>query len=199
VKRKLSTIVIVLLVAFSNCNSSCNKGGGNGGGGGNPNPPNPPAPPTDINYWVTKSDQTALLFKQTAPLVFGTNSNSNPTIEVDSTVTYQTVDGFGYTLTGGSADLIHALGTTQRQQLLQELFSSDENAIGVSYLRISIGASDLSSSVFSYNDLPTGQTDPNLLQFSIAREEQTLIPVLQQILAINPNIKTLVAAHMDEG
>lgn len=190
-KRKLSAIAITLLVAFSNCNSSCNKGGGGGGGNPNPDPPNPPTPASDINYWITKSDQTALLTKQAAPLVFGTNDNSNPVIEVDSTVTYQTVDGFGYTLTGGSADLIHALGTTQRQQLLQELFSNDENAIGVSYLRISIGASDLSSNVFSYNDLLTGQTDPDLLQFSIAREEQTLIPVLQQILAINPNIKIM--------
>jgi glucosylceramidase len=193
VKRKITSFAIAMLIVFSNCNSSCNKGG-NGGGGGNPNPPNPPNPPTpvsDVEYWMTKSDQTALLSKQTAPLLFGTNSNSNVVIEVDSTTTYQTVDGFGYTLTGGSADLIHALGTTQRQQLLQELFSNDENGIGVSYLRISIGASDLSSSVFSYNDMMAGQTDPNLLQFSIAREEQTLIPVLQQILTINPNIKIM--------
>lgn len=192
-KRKLGTIAVALLVALSNCYSSCNKGG-SGGGGGNPNPPGPPNPPTpvsDVEYWITKSDQTALLAKQTSPLVFGTSSNSNLVIEVDSTTSYQTIDGFGYTLTGGSADLVYALGATQRQQLLQELFSKDDNAIGVSYLRISIGASDLSSSVFSYNDLMAGQTDPNLLQFSIAREEQTLIPVLQQILAINPNIKIM--------
>lgn len=188
----MSTVAIVMLIAFTNCNSGCNKGGG-GGGGNNPPNPNPPNPPvqTDVEHWVTKSDQTALLSKQSAPLVFGTVSNSNAVIEVDSTTTYQTIDGFGYTLTGGSADLIYAMNTSARQQLLQELFSADDNAIRVNYLRVSIGASDLSSSVFSYNDLPTGQTDPNLLQFSLSKEEATLIPLLKEILLINPNIKIL--------
>jgi glucosylceramidase len=75
--------------------------------------------------------------------------------------------------------------------LLEELFGTGENSIAVSYLRISIGASDLNASVFSYDDLPAGQTDVNLNNFSLSQDTLDLIPILKQILTINPNIKIL--------
>jgi glucosylceramidase len=52
-----------------------------------------------------------------------------------------------------------------RKQLLQELFGNQESGIQISYLRISLGASDLSSTVYTYNDLPIGQIDESLQQF----------------------------------
>ncbi|MES2881733.1 MAG: glycoside hydrolase family 30 beta sandwich domain-containing protein, partial [Bacteroidota bacterium] len=119
------------------------------------------------------------------------STNANATIEVDSSQRFQTVDGFGYSLTGGSAWLINKLSATDKNALLQELFGKNENSIGISYLRISIGASDLDAEVFSYNDLPGGQTDPTLAQFSLSKDTVDLIPVLKQILAINPNIKIM--------
>jgi glucosylceramidase len=110
---------------------------------------------------------------------------------VDDTKRFQTMDGFGYTLTGGSAQLLARMNNADRAQLLQELFATDQNNIGVSYLRISIGASDLSDHVFTYNDMPAGKTDPTLSQFTLAEEKKELIPVLKQILKINPQIKIL--------
>jgi len=83
------------------------------------------------------------------------------------------------------------MGAPERAKLLRELFGSDDNAIGVSYLRLSIGASDLDAQVFSYDDLPAGQADPTLAQFSLKPDEAHLIPVMKEILAINPNIKLL--------
>ena len=129
--------------------------------------------------------------KQTGTLSFGTVTNTSPNIDVDSTQTFQTVDGFGYTLTGGSATLINQLDATTKTALLQELFGNNSNSIGVSYLRVSIGASDLSASVFSYDDMPAGQTDVNLDNFSLSLDTVDLIPLLKQILLINPNIKIL--------
>ncbi|RYY09836.1 MAG: glucosylceramidase, partial [Cytophagaceae bacterium] len=99
--------------------------------------------------------------------------------------------GFGYCLTGGSAELLHAMSGPARAKLLRELFGTDANGIGVSYLRLSIGASDLDAQVFSYDDLPAGETDPTLAHFSLAPDEKHLIPVLKEILAINPTIKLL--------
>ena len=139
--------------------------------------------------WLTRGDQSALLQKQTDILSFGTTANSFPNIDIDSTTAYQSVDGFGYTLTGSSAYLIRRMGTAESAALLNELFGS--NGIGVSYIRISIGASDLSPAVFSYNDMPTGQTDPTLSNFSLANDTVDLIPVLKQVLQINPNIKIM--------
>ncbi len=167
---------------------SCGKSSSSSGGGTIFPPPNPPAAVNDVEYWLTKNDQSVLLQKQSAILSFGTTSNSYPNIDVDTTQTYQTIDGFGYTLTGGSAYVINLLGASDKAKLLQELFGNDSTSISISYLRISIGASDLNANVFTYDDMPSGQTDINLAGFSLAPDNTGLIPLLKEIIAINPAI-----------
>lgn len=146
---------------------------------------------SDVSFWLTKGDRSVLLKKQDVAINFSAAANTYKTITVDEQQTYQSIDGFGYTLTGGSATLINKLPEQEKDALLKELFSTTEDAIGVSYLRVSIGASDLSAKVFTYNDLPTGQTDVEMERFSIAEEMTDLVPVLKRILAINPSIKIL--------
>jgi glucosylceramidase len=184
-------LLVIACVGLLCVQGGCSK---KGTGGDNPPPPPPPPPPAvnEVDFWLTKGDQTALLQKQTAVLSFGTTSNSFPEITVDTTQKFQTVDGFGYTLTSGSASLINGLGAG-KAALLQELFGSSASSIGISYLRISIGASDLSASVYTYDDMPAGQTDVTLVNFSLDQDRAGtgLIPLLKEILAINPNIKIL--------
>lgn len=144
----------------------------------------------DVDFWLTKGDQSVLLAKQTGTLGFGTTSNNFTNIEVNASQKYQTVDGFGYTLTGGSVDVINQLSAAKKTALLQELFGTGENSIGVSYIRISVGASDLNASPFTYNDLAAGETDLNLAKFSLDKDK-TVIALLKQILAINPKILIL--------
>lgn len=144
----------------------------------------------NIEVWLTKADESVKLQKQTTVLGFTNNTNSYYNIEVDPTQTFQSIDGFGYTLTGGSAEVISSLSASKRQALLQEIFGNNANSISVSYIRLSIGASDLNSSVFSYDDVAAGQTDPTLSQFSLSKDQQ-LIDVLKQIVQINPKIKFL--------
>ena len=178
--------LFILLIWFISFQGGCSKNKDNSA------PPSPPAT-NEMDFWLTKGDQTVLLQKQSTTLSFGTAANSNPTITVDTMQKYQTVDGFGYTLTSGSATLINNLGSA-KTALLQELFGNDSNSISISYLRISIGASDLSSSVYSYDDMPAGQTDPTLANFSLDPDKASgtgLIPLLKEIVAINPNIKIL--------
>jgi len=145
----------------------------------------------EVGFWLTKGDQSQLLQKQNISLNFSDGTNSNPTIEVDPETKFQTIDGFGYTLTGGSAALINALPATEKENLLNELFSATDRAIRINYIRISIGASDLSATPFTYNDLAAGETDEELAKFSIAKEQADLIPILKKIVAINPAIKIL--------
>jgi glucosylceramidase len=152
----------------------------------------PSSKPSKVAVWLTTGDQTSLLAKQSATLKFADAQNSNnPVIEVDETKKFQTIDGFGFTLTGGSATLINRLPAAEKKALIKELFSNKNNGIGVNYLRISIGASDLSADTFSYNDLPAGQTDVNQDKFSISKEMTDMIPVLKAIVAVNPSIKIL--------
>ncbi|HOZ69923.1 MAG TPA: glycoside hydrolase family 30 beta sandwich domain-containing protein [Chitinophagaceae bacterium] len=181
-KTRMS-LSLFLLAGVVSMSSNCSK---NNAGGNNNN-----SETVNAEYWITRSDQTATLQKQSTSFVFSTDANNNSIIEIDSTKTFQTVDGFGYSLTGGSAFLINKMDEASKNSLLNEFFGAGESSIGVSYIRISIGASDLDAAVFSYDDLAAGQTDLSLSNFSLSKDTVDLIPVLKKILAINPNLKIM--------
>jgi glucosylceramidase len=114
------------------------------------------------------------------------------TITIDPAVTFQAIEGFGASVTDSSAWLIHEfLNASERQAVLTDLFDPVEG-IGLSYLRQPMGASDFRLQEYSYDDLPAGVTsDYSLNYFSIAYDEAYIIPTLQDILAINPNVKLM--------
>ena len=179
------SVLCMALIAFASCRKKNTTSTG-GNGGGTP----PPVTTSDVDFYLTTGNQFALFQKQNFNLNFGTaSSNSYPTITVDTTQTYQTIDGFGYTLTDGSASLISGLSSSMQKNLLQELFGTGDNSIGISYLRVSIGASDLSATVYSYDDVLSGQTDTALQNFNLRKDQSNVVPLLKQILDINPNIK----------
>ena len=154
----------------------------------NPQPVLPPVA-SDVEFWLTKTDQSAKLQKQNIALNFSSTVNTYQNITVDESQIFQTVDGFGFSLTGGSAQVINGLTPAKKQELLQELFGANANSISVSYLRISIGSSDLDAAPFSYSNT----MDTTLSNFSLAPDMTHLIPILKEILAINPNIKIIAA------
>src|SRR5688500_8643451 len=84
-----------------------------------------------ISYWLTRSDRSVLFTQQTNALTFSPGTTKLPTIAVDETKKYQTIDGFGYALTGGSAQHMVRMSSAARTALIKELFSTDANNIGV--------------------------------------------------------------------
>jgi glucosylceramidase len=141
-----------------------------------------------ISVWLTNADRSAMFQKQDEGLSFGSNKANNQSIIVDDNKTYQTMDGFGFALTGGSAEHIIRMGSSARNELLHKIFDTTGNNVGVSYLRLSIGSSDLNEQVFSYDDV---QNDTTLSHFNLAEDKEDVIPVMKEILAINPHIKIL--------
>ncbi len=146
-----------------------------------------------IEAWVTNADRSALFQKQPGSVAFQTRGGRarGPAIVIDEAQQMQSVDGFGFALTGGSAELLMKMSPEARSRILKQLFARDENNIGISYLRVSIGSSDMNSFVFSYDDLAAGQTDNELQKFDLAQDKKDVIPVLKQILEIDPGIKIL--------
>lgn len=141
-------------------------------------------------FWLSDDTQNIKFVEQTSSIASGILSDHS-TIVVNPSESFQEIDGFGFSLTGGSAFHINNMSAEKRAALLTELFDYSENNIGVSYLRVSIGASDLDAEVFSYNDMPSGQTDPNLENFSLDKDREYLIPVLKEILQIYPELKIM--------
>jgi len=145
-----------------------------------------------IEAWITNADRSSLFEKQADPITFGTRDSRRGTaIIIDENQPLQSIDGFGFALTGGSAELMMKMSAAERNKLIHELFETDENNLGVSYIRLSIGSSDLNSFVFSYDDLAEGETDLPLAKFNLFQDYKDVIPVMKEILAINPKIKIL--------
>ncbi len=142
----------------------------------------------NIEVWLTNADCSSIFQKQDNALSFSKTGNSNQQIVVDDTKKFQSIDGFGFALTGGSAEHIIRMNAVARNVLLRQVFDTTGNSIGISYLRLSIGSSDLNEKVFSYDDV---QNDTTLSHFDLAEDKTDVIPVMKEILAINPNIKIL--------
>jgi glucosylceramidase len=146
---------------------------------------------SDIREWLTTADRSALLAEQKDALQFSSPANAFPAIDVNDMQQFQSMDGFGFALTGGSAQLLMRMEPGARADLLKELFAPA--GTGVSYLRVTIGASDMNERVYSYDDLAKGETDVDLARFSLGPDRAEVVPVLKQILAINPAIKILAS------
>lgn len=164
------------------------------GGGSSEEEPSEPADDVpenpssgDITPWITSGDKSRLI-AQMDGVQFGETYSTTSTITVNSSETYQEIDGFGFTLTEGSAEVIMSLTSDKQEELLQDLFNP-ETGIGVSVIRLGIGATDLSSYVYSYND---NDGDTDMSEFSLeGPDTQYTIPVLLKALAINPDIKVM--------
>ena len=146
---------------------------------------------TDVSVWLTTTDGSSQLTAQPG-LTFTKDSQSNAssTIDVNEHQQFQQMDGFGAAVTDSSAWLISTqMSTSQRNDLMKRLFDP-VNGIGISFVRIPMGASDFSvNGAYSYDDLPPGQTDPTLSKFSINHDTAYILPLLKQALALNPLLK----------
>ena len=142
----------------------------------------------DITSWQTSGNQSQLLKKQ-SDIIFNKGSgSSNTQIHIRQDVKFQEIDGFGWTLTQGSAKLINNLPEALKNELLNELFNTT-TGLGSNIVRIGIGATDLSEKPYTYHE---SANDLNLEKFSLnGPDNDYLIPILKKIVEINPNVKIL--------
>jgi glucosylceramidase len=152
----------------------------------------PPKPITEdtkpvsevVQVMMTTTDKTHL-GKMMTPIAFDEYLSLDATniITLDLNTEYQEVDGFGAAMTGSSAYLLKSMDAATRAAALKELFDPKEG-LGLSVLRLPIGHCDYSLERYTYCD------NPPISNFAIpAIDKRDLLPVLKEILAINPDIK----------
>jgi glucosylceramidase len=176
-RRRTAALYLVLLAALSACghNSAVGPGGGV--------PPGPVA-----QAWVTTANQSRLL-SQDPDLQIRSTADAFPVvIDVDEATMYQEMVGFGAAMTDASAYLIQRKLGAQHDAILHELFGRNPG-IGLSFMRVPMGASDFSTHDYSYDDMPAGQTDSTLARFTLAEDRVDKLPALKAALAINPQLK----------
>src|SRR5690606_3417456 len=133
--------------------------------------------PVEASVWLTTSDHAKALSPMPAA-TFGAQPPLPIHIRIDPDHRYQRMLGFGAAITDASAWLIrHRMSPAQRDALLRELFGREGEGIGFDFTRLTIGASDFSRRHCSLDDVPEGETDPQLRHFSIAPNRDDVIPV----------------------
>jgi glucosylceramidase len=156
--------------------------------------PATPQPSASVQVWLSTADKSKQLSHEPA-VAFAPARRGVTTITIDSASRYQSIVGFGAAITDSSAWLIvNKVPPTERAALMQELFGNGDGVstgLGLSFARLSIGGSDFSLTHYSLDDMPPGQTDPELKHFSIDMNRADVIPVTKQALAINPRLTIL--------
>lgn|GEM_PF-2380119 len=146
-----------------------------------------------VSSWVTNPDRSQLLTPGQAPTFGGGGAGLDQVITIDPSQTYQTMDGFGASITDSSARLLSGLPAAQRAQVMTSLFSPT-GGIGMSFLRQPIGSSDfVAGPHYTLDDLPAGQTDYPMARFSIGHDQEQILPLLREALALNPALKVMAS------
>ena len=138
--------------------------------------------------WITTGDKSRLLSREPDVPIRSGPDTSRIVIRVDEATRYQEMVGFGAAMSDASAWLIDTKLGAQRDAIMRELFGRNPG-IGLSFLRVPMGASDFSSAHYSYDDMPAGETDPTLSRFSVDADRAHKLPLLKQAVAINPAVK----------
>jgi glucosylceramidase len=149
-----------------------------------------------VSVSETTTNQSQLLAPQAGATFASGNGSASQTITINPSTTYQSMTGFGASLTDSSASLV--ANSPLRNQIMTKLFDP-ANGIGLDFLRQPVGASDFSLSLFSYDDMPSGQTDPTLANFSVAHDQAYILPVLKQALSLNPNVTVMATPWSPPG
>lgn len=153
-----------------------------------------------VQVWITTGDQKQLMARGhdlafDPPVAARAQDTAGRTaVVLDDGARYQAIVGFGAALTDASALLIQdKLSPAQRSALLQDLFGRADGGLGLSMTRLTIGASDFSTSHYSFDDVAPGSTDPTLARFSIAPNRAAVLPVVKQARAINPALAVMAS------
>lgn len=141
---------------------------------------------SDFDYPNDPKKQNGTDYMKTAVIEFenGTSASVNGTITLNPSTRFQDIDGFGFAITYSAALNLKNMDPTARKQLLTKLFSR-KTGYGCSYVRIPIGCSDFSSREYTCWD---NERDGFALQ---SDETEYIIPIMKEILAINPTVKVL--------
>jgi glucosylceramidase len=143
-----------------------------------------------VDVWLTNDNQRTKLAKQST-ISFTGRTTGVPVIYVDEIQTYQSIEGFGASFTDSAAYLLNEkLPPSKLNTVMTNLF--DRNAgIGISFVRNPMGASDIARHDYSYDDLPSGTTDPNLTSFSISHDLVDIVPLVKMAKQINSQLKIM--------
>jgi len=150
------------------------------------------AAPSRAAIWLTTADEKHKLDFQ-ARVASSGRAKGDEALTIDTSKRFQKMHGFGAAMTDASAELFSRLPDAQRKAIMAELFGRANGGLGLSFTRLTVGASDFSRTHYSYDDTPGNAPDPQLRYFSIAPARKYVLPRVREALAINPDLKVMIS------
>lgn len=145
-----------------------------------------------VQIWLTTADQTKKLARLKPRFPSGP-ATGGEAITIDTSRHFQTMQGFGAAITDASAEVLSGLADKKRKALMLELFGRKDGGLGLSFTRLTVGASDFSTHDYSYDDTPRNAPDPDLRYFSIEPAKKYVLPRAREALAINPDLMVMIS------
>ena len=142
--------------------------------------------------WLTSADGAQRLAPQPLQRPVGSASGSEA-VTIDTAKHFQKMYGFGAAMTDASAEVLSELAADKRRAIMTELFSRVNGGLGLSFTRLTLGASDFSTHDYSYDDSPGNAPDPQLRYFSIEPARKYVLPRVREALRINPDLLVMIS------
>jgi glucosylceramidase len=160
-------------------------------------------------YQTTPDLLEAMSQRETLHFDAKTRLASLPMLTIDDQQRFQEIDGFGASLTDAAAWLFAKKLTPAQTDAAFKMLFARKGGIAINILRQPIGSSDLAVTFYSFDDLceqaakacttPAGKTDMHLEHFSLAHDQEYILPQLKQALAINPGIHVMLTPWSPPG
>lgn len=142
--------------------------------------------------WITTADEKQKLAPEAPQNPVG-RASGDEAIAIDTSRHFQKMHGFGAAITDASAQLLSKLPDDKRRAIMTELFGRANGGLGLSFTRLTVGASDFSTSDYSYDDTPGNVPDPELRHFSIEPAKKYVLPRTREALSINPDLLVMIS------
>ncbi len=142
----------------------------------------------DVSVWISTQNGSKTLNRET-DLKWEAPCDCNmPIIRIDTEKRYQAILGLGSSWDHATCENLFRLPEPARNEAIKRIVHPEEG-IGMNLMRLCIGSSDfIGEEYYTYDDLPQGETDPDLIRFSIEKDRAYLLPVIKKSLEYNPDL-----------
>ena len=132
----------------------------------------------DVGCFLTSKDTADRLSKKPSPVFQTRAETESPTVFIDAGKRFQTIEGFGGAFTEAAALTLRKMSPANQQLILNAYFNAAQGH-GYTLCRTHINSCDFATCNYAYSETPG---DTQLAQFSLARDEKALLPMIQDAL-----------------
>ena len=145
--------------------------------------------------WLTTADETPKARSAARPALLAAGASGDEAVTIDTVEAFPARShGFGAAMTDASAQLFSGLPEDKRKAIMAELFGRGPDGLGLSFTRLTVGASDFSPDPLQLrrHARQCARSGAHVTSRSTT-PRQYVLPRTREALAINPELKVMIS------